>query len=198
MSMLTFKLLIIYQALRLLPEQSTAGSTGSSCVSSVSNPSLGRQTTLVIQREPAGVDPWTVDMHIHIGVDGANKTTTLARGLLDTQSDVSLISGKQVAELGLERMVRPNNVMDPIRVCTLGKGITSSITPRGSLFIRWHINKHEGRIYNEEFLVLPDALQPHFDFLISKHFIAQHEFLLRNTAVLYLRRARTGDLSAAK
>jgi hypothetical protein len=47
-------------------------------------------------------------------------------------------------------------------------------------------------------LVLPDALQPHFDFLISKHFIAQHEFLLRNTAVLYLRRARTGDLSVAK
>jgi hypothetical protein len=198
MSMLTSKLLIIYQALRLLPKQSTAGLTGGSYISSVSNPSLKRQTTLVLQREPAEVDPWIVDMHIHIWVDGENKTTTLARGLLDTQSDVSLISGKQVAALGLEHMVLPTNVMDPIRVYTLGKGITSSITPRGSLPIRWHINKHEGRIYNEEFLVLPDALEPHFDFLISKHFIAQHQFLLRNPAVLYLRRARTGDLSAAK
>ena len=193
--MLTFKLLIIYQALRLLPKQPTADSTGGSSVSNTSNPSLKRQTTLVLQSEPQEVDTWIINMHIHICVDGANKTTTLARGLLDTQSDVSLISGKQVAELGLEHMVRPTNA---IRVYTLGKGITSSITPRGSLFIRWHINKHEGRIYNEEFLVLPDALQPHFDFLISKHFIAQHEFLLRNTAVLYLRRARTGDLSVAK
>jgi hypothetical protein len=196
--MLTSKLLIIYQALRLLPKQSTAGLIGGSYVSGGSNPSLKRQTTLVLLREPAEVDPWIVDMHIHILVDGENNTTTLARGLLDTQSDVSLISGKQVAALGLEHMVRPTNVMDPIRVYTLGKCITSSITPKGSLPIRWHINKHEGRIYNEEFLVLPDALQPHFDFLISKHFIAQHRFLLRNPAVLYLRRARTGDLSAAK
>jgi hypothetical protein len=198
MSMLASKLLIIYQALRLLPKQSTAGLAGGSCVSSVSNPSLSRQKTLVLQREPPEPDPWIINMHIHICVDGVNKTTTLARGLLDTQSDVSLISAKQVATLGLEHMMQPTNVMDPIRVYTLGKGKSSSITPKGSLLIRWHINKHEGRTYNEEFLVLPDALQPHFDFLISKHFIAQHKFLLRNDAVLYLRRARTGDLSAAK
>jgi hypothetical protein len=197
MSILTSKLLIICRALRLLPKKSTAGLIGGSYGSGVANPSLKRQTTLVLQRELAELDPWIVDMHIHICVDGKNKTTTLARGLLDTQSDVSLISGKQVAALGLEHVVRPTNVMDPIRVYTLGKGITSSITPEGSLPIRWHINKHEGRIYSEEFLVLPDALQPHFDFLISKHFIAQHQFLLRNPAVLYLRRARTGDLLAA-
>lgn len=196
MSMLTSKSLIIYQAFRLSPKQSTVGLIGDSYISDVSNPSLKRQTTLVLLREPAEVDPWIVDMHIHICVDGENRTTTLARGLLDTQSDVSLISRKQVAALGLEHVVTPINVMDPIRVFTLGKGITSSITPKGSLPIRWHINKHEGLIYSEEFLVLPDALQPHFDFLISKHFIAQHKFLLRNPAVLYLRRARTGDLSA--
>jgi hypothetical protein len=144
----------------------------------------GRDHGLVLY-ELAEVGPWIINMHIHICVDGANKTTTLARGLLDVHSGVSLISGKQVAALGLEHKVRLTNV-DPIRVCTLGKGITSSITPKGSLPIRWHINGHEGRIYNEEFLVLPDTFHPHFDFHISAHFIVQHQFFLRNPAVLKL------------
>jgi len=119
----------------------------------------------LVQREWAEAIPW-INMNIHIYVDGVNKTTTPARGLLDTGSDINFISGKQVAALGLEHKVRPTN---PIRLRALE---TSSFTLKGSLSIWFHINKHEGRIYNGKFWVLPNTLQLRvpFGFVLGRSF----------------------------
>jgi hypothetical protein len=120
--------------------------------------------------------PFITNMQIHR--PGQGPMTKSFRGLLDTQSDVNLISVKTVEELGLLMHARPISDMSAIRLHAIGGSI---ITPTSSIMITWHTNGKDHITYTKEFYILPQTLpEPAFDCLIGRETILQESFLTRN------------------
>jgi predicted aspartyl protease len=103
---------------------------------------------------------------------------TPRRGLLDTGSDVNLVSGNIVAELNMQRYYEPSKVL------TLGDKL---VTTTYIVIIKWHVDGKPEKPYTTEFLVIPEEIPCAFDFLIGSGWINHTKALIRNHKVFFLR-----------
>jgi hypothetical protein len=104
------------------------------------------------------------------GVNG-DENTTPRMGVIDTQSDVSLVSQSILTELGYDYY--PRDVGEIF-------GINQSFFPIGTVPLLWHVFGLPKEIYNTEFYIISEDMEPAFDFILGKQWIAETGALSRN------------------
>jgi hypothetical protein len=121
---------------------------------------------------------YVVPMAIHKPGVPEPEHITPRRGLLDTGSRVNVVSQKLVAELNMEPWYEKSQIL------TLGDGQVATI---GVVVMRWHVDGRPGKIYNTQFLVIPEGIECAFDFLIGSGWIRRTKALIPNREVFFLR-----------
>lgn len=116
-----------------------------------------------------------VNMQILLRGVWGDENTTPRMGMLDTQSDVCLVSQRILTELGYD--FYPRDVGEVF-------GINQSFFPIGTVPLLWHVFGLPNEVHNTEFYVISEQMEPAFDFILSKHWIAQNGALLRNPRVI--------------
>lgn len=122
--------------------------------------------------------PWAATIHIHMNRDQPDETE-VCRCMLDTGSDLNLVSQRTLRNLGLQFTHRKGPTLT-------GLG-NVPIFPVGFIMLTWHVNRHEKITYSEEFWVISDDVHPLFDVLLGKDWIHDNNALLRNPKILLMR-----------
>lgn len=126
----------------------------------------------------ADAQPWAATIHIHLNRDRPHETE-VCRCMLDTGSDLNLVSQRTLRNLKLQFTVRKGPTLT-------GLG-NVPIVPVGFIMLTWHVNRHEGFTYHDQFWVISDDVQPLFDVLLGKHWIKDNKALLPNPEILLMR-----------
>ncbi|KAF7504835.1 hypothetical protein GJ744_001701 [Endocarpon pusillum] len=123
-------------------------------------------------------ETWTATMHI-IPDRRQRDRTRIRRCLVDTGSDINLVSKKTLDDLQLR--------YDP-NVEDLVYGISGHpLLPIGSIVLTWHMDG-QAAVYSQKFSVIPDEIPVAFDVLLGKPWINKAGALRRNSKVLTLTR----------
>ena len=149
-------------------------------------PSVPGQTTVdpaateTVEFPKPDADPWVRTIHIHPDRHRPD-ATQLCRCLLDTGSDLNLISERILHLLQVPLLAHEG---PPV---TGFAGIP--LVPMGSVMLTWHMDGFQHVRYCRKFSVISnDTLAPRFDVLLGNVWIKETNALLRNAEVMLARR----------
>lgn len=132
----------------------------------------------IVQSASRDSEPWVRTIHIHLDRLGP-KATRICRCLLDTGSDLNLISQRILASLGL--------AFNPCR----GPPVTGiggiEVAPIGSVVLTWHMDGRQNTKYSEQFWVISNNPPARFDVLLGSDWIMETGALLRNREIMLAR-----------
>lgn len=132
-----------------------------------------------VDSQGADTPSFAVTIHIHMNRDQPDETE-VCRCMLDTGSDLNLVSQRTLRNLGLQFTHRKGPTLT-------GLG-NVPIFPVGFIMLTWHVNRHENITYWDKFWVISDDVHPLFDVLVCKDWIHNNKALLRNPEILLMRR----------
>jgi hypothetical protein len=115
-------------------------------------------------------------VHIHLDENQRDRTQ-VCRFILDTGSDLNLVSESILRELGLSLT---HSECEPPTIIGFGD---AHILPIGSVFLTFHIDGKENKEYSEVFWVVSEDMPALFDLLFGKHWIKHHKALKRNSNI---------------
>jgi hypothetical protein len=117
-------------------------------------------------------------MRIHLA-NGQPNATGLCRCLLDTGSDLNLVSLRILRTLSLQFIGQQGP-----KVTTAGG---AQFFPIGDVLLKWHMDKREQVTYTANFWVVPDVPPALFDIVLGNQWIDKHKALQRNSSVMIAR-----------
>ena len=118
--------------------------------------------------------PWVRTLHFHLNKDQPSTTAT-SKCLLDSGSDLNLISQRFLHLLGL-----PLIPHEAPTVTGIG-GIP--VIPIGSVILTWHMDSKEHFRYTRKFWVISNDTPALFDVLLGQRWIKETKAFLRNQEI---------------
>lgn len=138
-----------------------------------------RPVSLTTTSEGSDDEPPQFIVHMAVHKPGVTKPehTTPRRGLLDTGSNVNVVSAKVVDELNMTPWCERSQIN------TLGIPVTTT----GVVTVRWHVDGRPEKLYYTQFWVIPPDIECAFDFLIGSSWIRHTKALIPNREFFFLR-----------
>lgn len=134
--------------------------------------SLGRKRSGEIDE-----DYWIIPMSIHRLNYRGEDYTVPRYGLLDSGSDVNLVSERILDELKYPYYHNAG------ALCMLGKNELRTV---GDITLKWHVARKPDQVYTTNFTVIAKDVQLGFDFLLGRGWCKETKALIKNPKVLYL------------